>query len=95
LLSALDDVKNMTSKDIEKAIKDNFPSLNKKGSSPDGRFIEYVDSKGRTRIKIHPADPQTLHSHMHIYDSKGNPLDKNLKTGSRRSSDVHIQILEP
>jgi hypothetical protein len=66
--------------------------LKLKGKSSDGRFMEFVDRRGNVRVKIHPPDKRTKYDHMHIYDSKGNPLDKNLNRVNRRSEDAHIRI---
>jgi hypothetical protein len=45
--------------------------------------------------RVNPPNAKTPHSHIHIYDSKGNPLDKNLGIGNRRDPNTHIQIKEP
>lgn len=63
-----------------------------KGQSPNGQFVEFVDSKGNVRVKIHPADKVTKYNHLHIYDSKLNPLDSNLEVVGSRTPDAHIRI---
>jgi len=63
-----------------------------KGKSPDSRFVEFVDSNGTVRAKIHPPDKVTIYQHLHIYDSGGNPLDANLNRVDFRSPDAHIPI---
>jgi hypothetical protein len=68
--------------------------LRVKGHSPDGRFMEFVDSHGKTRAKIHPPDAVTRNHHLHIYDSNGNSLNKALEAVSHRSPDAHIPIQE-
>jgi len=60
--------------------------------SPDGRFMEFVDSQGRLRAKIHPPDGMTPTDHLHIYDKDGNSLNKVLEAVSRRSQDAHISV---
>ena len=47
--------------------------------SPDGKFMEFIDHKGRVRAKIHPPDGVTTTNHLHIYDSNGNSLNKVLE----------------
>lgn len=69
--------------------------LKVKGRSADGHFMEFVDKQGRIRAKIHPPDKVTKDHHIHIFDSKGNPLDASLAKASRRSPDAHIPIQEP
>ena len=44
------------------------------------------------RIKIHPPDKVTKYDHLHIYDKKGNSLDKNLQIVERTTSEAHIPI---
>ncbi|MEO7164608.1 MAG: hypothetical protein ABI041_16930, partial [Bdellovibrionia bacterium] len=60
--------------------------------SPDGKFMEFVDSHGRLRAKIHPPDEMTPTDHLHIYDKDGNSLNKALEAISRRNQDAHIPI---
>lgn len=66
--------------------------LKVKGKSPDGRFMEFVDSAGNVRAKIHPPDKVTQYPHLHIYDKKGNALSAQLGKVSPKSADAHIQI---
>jgi hypothetical protein len=66
--------------------------LQVKGSSPDGRFMEFIDSQTRVRAKIHPPDKVTSYDHLHIYDKSGNSLDKVLNIVSSKSPDAHIPI---
>lgn len=70
----------------------NRVGLKHKGASPDGRFVEFVDGRGRVRAKIHPPDKVTPTNHLHVYDSKGLPLDANLKRVSPRSPGAHLPI---
>ena len=65
-----------------------------KGKSPGGRFIEFVDKKGRIRAKIHPPDKITNFNHLHLYDEKGNALNSKFKIAHSRSSGAHIKIGE-
>ncbi len=88
---------NMKSVKKGKLVKDlESMGLKLKGESPDGKFKTFVDKKGRVRAQIHPPDKKvtpnsTKYDHVHIYDSKGRPLDKSLKTGKENSPDVHIE----
>ncbi len=85
---------NLTSKtkeDIKEDLKQ-VKSLQLKGSSPDGRFSEYIDSKERKRVKIHPADLVTLYPHLHIYNSQGDSLTKDLEVEPENSPNVHLKI---
>jgi RHS repeat-associated protein len=66
--------------------------LKVKGSSPDGRFMEFIDDAGRVRAKIHPPDQVTPTNHLHIYDKAGRSLDVNLRPVSPRASGAHIPI---
>ena len=66
--------------------------LKLKGSSPDGRFMEFVGRFENVRVKIHPADQVTKYPHLHIYDIRGNSLDKALNKVSPKSPDAHIPI---
>jgi hypothetical protein len=63
-----------------------------KGESPSGLFKTFEDKAGNLRIKIHPPDPSTDYSHIHIYDKAGNSLTQNLTRAPYDSSDVHIRI---
>ena len=65
-----------------------------KGQSPDFRFMEFVDKRGIVRAKIHPPDKVTSYHHLHIYDRKQVPLDKNLEHANPRSPEAHIKISE-
>jgi hypothetical protein len=83
----------ITSKSREDLISDiKSLGLKAKGQSPDGRFIEFVDSQGKVRVKIHPADKVTKNSHLHIYDSQGRSVDSNLDVTDFRSANAHIKI---
>lgn len=64
--------------------------LKLKGSSPDGRFMEFVDKAGNVRAKLHPPDAVTQYPHLHVYDSAGNPLSATLKTVPANSPAAHI-----
>lgn len=64
--------------------------LKLKGKSPDGKFFDFQDRFGNTRIKIHPPDKVTPYDHLHVYDKRGNPLNKYLEVVDRRSIDAHI-----
>lgn len=75
----------------EKLVKDLKSMGMKVEKSPDGRFMKFKDKKGRVRAQIHPPDKETKYDHLHIYDSKGKPLDQSLKVGKRKSPDVHIE----
>jgi hypothetical protein len=66
--------------------------LKLKGGSPDGRFMEFIDHKGRVRAKIHPPDGVTTTNHLHIYDSNGNSLNKVLEPVKKTSPDAHVPI---
>jgi len=57
---------------------------------PDGRFLDFQDRFGNTRIKIHPPDKTTPYDHLHAYDRMGNPLNKHLEIVGRRSIEAHI-----
>lgn len=92
LLNDLKNLPNMTRADIARVIKEKMPSLQYKGGSPDGRFMQWKDSHGRTRIRIDPPDPETPFDHIHLYDSKGNSLDIDLNVKPMNSPDVHIPI---
>ncbi|MBO0931732.1 hypothetical protein [Fibrella aquatilis] len=83
---------SLTKTDILQHVQKNVPSLKLKGKSPDGRFFEFVDSRGTTRLKIHPPDKVTPYDHIHIYNRRGQPLDANLQIGDAKSADVHIKI---
>jgi hypothetical protein len=65
--------------------------LKGKGSR-DGRFMEFVDSQGNVRAKIHPPDLTTPTHHLHIYDRNGRSLNKALKVVSSQSRDAHIPV---
>ena len=65
-----------------------------KGQSPDGRFMEFVDSQGRLRAKIHPPDSVTPTHHLHIYNKDGESLNSALDVVTRRSPEGHIPIQE-
>ena len=69
--------------------------LKVKGKSPDGKFVEMVDKQGRVKAKFHPPDKKTTYDHLHIYDSKGNPLNTNLKIVERTSPEAHIPLGGP
>lgn len=92
LKTVLKNADSITKADILKDVQRNFPSLKLKGKSPDGRFHEFVDSRGTTRLKVHPPDKVTPYDHIHIYNRRGQPLDANLKVSDVKSSDVHIKI---
>jgi hypothetical protein len=76
--------------------------LKVKGQSPDGKFMEFIDSQGRVRAKIHPPETPKPHTvdtavkypHLHIYDSNGNSLNKMLNIVSNKTIDAHIPILK-
>lgn len=60
--------------------------------SPDGKFMEFIDHKGRVRAKIHPPDGVTTTNHLHIYDSNGKSLNKVLEAVKKTSPDAHMPI---
>ena len=66
--------------------------LTLKGQSPDGLFMEFVDKKGIVRAKIHPPDKVTLYHHLHLYDRKQGPLNKDLEHVDQRFPEAHIPI---
>lgn len=57
-----------------------------------GKMLHFYDDKGRIRMRIDPPDKKTLYPHVHLYDSKGNSLDINLKTVDPTSPGAHIPI---
>jgi hypothetical protein len=40
--------------------------LKLKGSSPDGKFMEFIDGSGNVLLKIHSPDKVTRYDHAHI-----------------------------
>ena len=86
-----DYLNNAASKTPQEIAKDlQAAGLKLKGSSPDGRFMEFVDRFGNVRAKIHPADKVTKYPHLHIYDKAGNALNKALDKVSPKSPGGHI-----
>lgn len=57
--------------------------------------VPMEDLQSMLMPRVNPPDAKTPHCHIHIYDSKGNPLEKNLGIGNRRDPNTHIQIKEP
>jgi hypothetical protein len=51
-----------------------------------------IDANGRVRAKIHPPDKVASTDHLHIYGSKGRPLDANLRVVSPRAPEAHIPL---
>ena len=92
LKNDLKNLANMSRADIAKAISEKIPSLQYKGGSPDGRFMQWKDASNQTRVRIDPPDAVTPYDHIHLYDSKGNALDINLNIKPANSPDVHIPI---
>ena len=92
LKAALKNADSLSKADILHHVQKNIPSLKLKGKSPDGRFHEFVDSRGTTSLKIHPPDKVTPYNHIHIYNRAGQLLDANLKVDDAKSADVHIKI---
>ncbi len=71
--------------------------LKVKGNRVDRPFLEFVDRRGRLRAKLHPPDKSpkgTRYPHLHIYDQRGNSLDRNLQIVSWKSKAAHIPIGE-
>ena len=66
--------------------------LKVKGSSPDGRFMEFVDADGNVRAKIHPPDKVTKTDHLHIQDEAGQSLDAAGNVVKPDSPDAHVPI---
>ncbi len=88
----LHNANNLTKDIITRDLK--HIGLNLRGKSPDGRYLEFTDRFGNLRAKIHPSDRVTQYPHLHVYDSKGHPLNKQLQVVNKRSPDSHIHILE-
>ncbi len=87
----LSNVDNVPRKQLVSDMESIGLKLKGKGS-PDGRFMEFVDSKGRLRAKIHPPDGSTKTNHLHIYDKEGNSLNKVLEKVKFTSPEAHIPI---
>ena len=66
--------------------------LRVKGQSRYGRFMEFIDHKGRVRAKIHPPDAVTKEHHLHIYDKTENSVNEVLDRVARKSSEAHIPV---
>jgi len=66
--------------------------LKMKGCSPDMKFMEFVNQRGQVRVKLHPADKITNYSHIHILDSSGKSLNRNLRQVNHKSIEAHIAI---
>ncbi|MBA3958488.1 MAG: RHS repeat-associated core domain-containing protein [Parachlamydiaceae bacterium] len=64
--------------------------LQPRGKSPDGKFMDFTDKQGKLRVKIHPSDKVTKYDHLHLYDKRGNSLNKYLEIVDRTSADAHI-----
>ena len=63
-----------------------------KDESPTGLFKLCEDKAGNLRVKIHPPDPKTPYSHIHIYDKFGRSLTSSLTRASFNAPEVHIRI---
>jgi hypothetical protein len=70
-------------------------SLTLKGASSDGKFAQYKDANGVERIRFDGPHRNVDFDHVHLFDEKGNPLDKNLNVVDRTSSDAHIRYDDP
>ena len=58
-------------------------------SENNGR-VHIKDSSGQMRVRIDPADKVTKYEHMHIYDDKGNSLNKAGNTVGTKDPSGHI-----
>jgi hypothetical protein len=84
------DAKSIPREELTKRLES--MGFKKKGESPDGRFVEFVDKENRVRAKIHPPDDQTPYNHLHLYDEEGNSLNADMKPVNRKSQEAHIEI---
>jgi RHS repeat-associated protein len=82
---------NVNSFSREKIIADAEKfGLKIKGTSKFGH-VNLIDKTGKTRLKIHPPDDDTLYHHIHLYNKKGKSLDSNLQVVRPNSSNAHIE----
>ncbi|BBH53573.1 FG-GAP repeat domain-containing protein [Fluviispira sanaruensis] len=58
-----------------------------------GQFMHFKGKDNKMRVRIDPPDKTSKYDHMHIYDSKGNSLNKNLKIVDEASVEAHIKII--
>ncbi|WP_207717314.1 hypothetical protein [Anaerosporobacter faecicola] len=63
------DISNMTRKELEDSIPDNWDFQNHNGR------IHIKDENGNFRVRIDPPDKVTNYTHIHIFDENKNPLD--------------------
>lgn len=56
-----------------------------------GPYIHARDSNGVVRVRFDPPDSKTKYYHVHIFNSKGQPLNKNGVVVSKRSPSAHIR----
>jgi RHS repeat-associated protein len=83
-------VQNLSRTDLIKGLES--VGLRITGSGQGGKFMEFSDKAGRVRAKIHPPDKKTPTDHLHLYDSNGNSLNRNLEVVPRNDPAAHIPI---
>lgn len=74
----------MTKKEVLNSIPETWKYTEHNG------FAHIKDETGAMRIRIDPPDKVTQYLHVHVYDNKGNLLDKMGNIVDRKSSDGHI-----
>ena len=77
-------IPSMTKQEIIDNISDNWRYIENNG------FVHIKDSTGKIRIRIDPPDKVTRYPHVHVYDGKGNLLDRFGNIVDKKSPDGHI-----
>ncbi len=84
----VNDIPNMTKKEILESIPQNWTYTEHNG------FIHIRDANEKMRMRIDPPDSTTKYPHVHVYDSKGNLLDRNGNVVPKKSPEGHIPYKE-
>jgi RHS repeat-associated protein len=86
------DLNNMNRQQISQILS-NADNITYKGGSPKGEFMQWKYSDtGITAVRIDLPDSVTNYDHIHLFDTKGNPLSVEGKIVDAKSPEAHIKI---
>ncbi|WP_459762185.1 RHS repeat-associated core domain-containing protein [Alkaliphilus crotonatoxidans] len=58
-------------------------------------FVHVRDTNTNVRMRIDPPDAKTPYDHVHLYNKKGESLNKDLKVVNNKSKEAHIEYKGP
>jgi RHS repeat-associated protein len=85
---------NIENKSIPEIVNDIKSIGLKYSEGKGGLFKHFKDANGNIRARTDPPDKMTKYDHIHIYDSKGASLNKDLQVVSPKSPSAHIKIVK-